>query len=280
MEQEIDFRGEKGNGIRRLAWSTDLHFDAAEKSQFFLYKDLLEVFEPDVVLIGGDISNGVGSMDYLASLSEKIPKPFYFVLGNHDFYYGSIRAIREEASKLCERHPRLHYLTNGGVISLTKETALIGHDGWSDGRAGDFLSSEVMLNDYFLIDELKKLTHEERLLKLNALGDQSAHYLEKQLRKALQTHSRVIILTHVPPFEESCLYGGVPADKDWSPHFVCKANGVVIEKVMKEHPDHSLLVLCGHSHWGQDINILPNLRVVTGHSELGIPNVQCIVLIN
>ena len=280
MEQEIDFRGGLGNGIKRLAWSTDLHFDAAEKAQFILYKDLLKAYEPEMILIGGDISNGAGSIDYLVNLSDEIKKPIYFVFGNHDFYYGSIKAIREEAKKVCSRHRGLHYLTDSSVISLTKETALIGHDGWSDGRAGDFLGSDVLLNDYFLIEELKKLNHEERLKKLNALGDESAKYLEKQLRSALKTHSRVILLTHVPPFEESCLYGGVPADKDWSPHFVCKAVGETVEKVMKEHPEKSLLVLCGHSHWGQDINILPNLRVVTGHSELGIPNVQCIVLIN
>lgn len=266
--------------MKRLAWSTDLHFDACVRAHFNLYKDLLKAFEPDAVLIGGDISNGVGSLDYLKSLSEDIPRPFYFVFGNHDYYYGSIRTIRKEAEQLHSRYPHLHYLTDGGVISLTKETALIGHDGWADGRAGDFLSSDVMLNDYFHIDELKKLTHEERLKKLNSFGDEAAKYLEKQLRKALKTHQRVILLTHVPPFEESCLYGGVPADKDWSPHFVCKAGGEAIETVMKEHPDRSLLVLCGHSHWGQDINILPNLRVVTGHSELGLPNVQSLILIN
>jgi predicted MPP superfamily phosphohydrolase len=280
MEQEIDFRSAEGGQVIRLVWSTDLHFDAADQSLFTLYEDLVAAFEPDAMLIGGDISNGMGSFDYLVKLQEKLGKPLYFVLGNHDYYYGSIPATREHAKKVCRSHPSLHYLSDSNVIALSKTTALIGHDGWADGRAGNFLASDVLLNDYFLIDELKKLNHEERLSKLNRLGDEAAEYLRKQLNKALNTFERAVLLTHVPPFEEACLYGGVPADDDWAPHFVCKATGAVIEQAMKDRPDKELLVLCGHCHWGQDIQILPNLRVVTGHSELGVPNVQSLVLIN
>lgn len=280
MGHEIDFRNEDGGPIKRLIWSTDLHFDAADRSQYQLFFNLVIAHEPDFILIGGDISNGISSLTHLKNLAKLIDKQFYFVLGNHDFYYGSIVEIRREASKMTAEIPRLHYLTDNGIISLSEKTALIGHDGWSDARAGDFLSSDVMLNDYLLIDELKRLNHEERFEKLHELGDEAALYLKNQLVKALEKHERVVLLTHVPPFEESCLYEGLPAQSNWTPHFVGKTVGDSIEKIMKEHPNQELLVLCGHSHWGQDIQILPNLHVVTGHSELGIPNVQGLILIN
>lgn len=280
MGYEIDFRNEDGGAVKRLIWSTDLHFDAADKNQFKLYCDLVAAHNPDMILIGGDISNGTPSLGYLTSLANNFRKPIYFVFGNHDYYYGSIQKNRAEAHQLCGHINSLHYLTEAGVFALTKNTGLIGHDGWADGRAGDYHNSDVMLNDYFLISELNRLTHQGRFEKLNQLGNEAAAYLKKQLIEALKTYDRVIVLTHVPPFEESCLYEGQPADSNWLPHFVSKATGEVLEEVMKNHPTKSVLVLCGHSHWGHDIEILPNLRVVTGHSELGLPNVQGLILIN
>jgi predicted phosphohydrolase len=280
MGDELDFRSDVEGVLKRLVWSTDLHLDAADKSQYRMFFDLVAEHEPDFVLIGGDISNGAASFNHLTELARIIKKPFYYVLGNHDFYYGSILRIREQADRLAEQYPSVIYLTSSGVIALSKHTALIGHDGWADGRAGDFLHSDIMLNDYFLIEELKQLSQEKRLQKLNDLGLEAAKHFREQLMTAFRNYERVILLTHVPPFAEACLYEGRPSDINWLPHFVCQVAGEVIEDVMTRYPSKELLVLCGHSHWGADVNILPNLRVVTGHSELGIPNVQRLIFIN
>lgn len=281
MSDEIDFRSEgKEAPVKRVVWSTDLHFDAGDRSKYHLFFDLLASYEPDIVLIGGDISNGDISLAYLSNLAQVINKQCYFVLGNHDFYYGSITKTRERARQLSEKFPKLCYLTDRGIFQLSDTTALIGHDGWSDGRAGDFMNSNVMLNDYLYIEELKRLNHEERLVKLNQLGQESADYLKKEVEKAFETYERAIVLTHTPPFEKSCLHKGLPADDNWLPHFVCKAMGEALEKVMLHHPEKHLLILCGHTHWGHDIQILRNLRVVTGQSELGIPSVQGLIFVN
>jgi 3',5'-cyclic-AMP phosphodiesterase len=280
MTQEIDFRNANGAPIKRLVWSTDLHLDAADRSQYKIFFELVKAYEPDMILIGGDISNGTSSFLHLNNLIKLIDKPFYFVFGNHDFYYGSITQTRKEATALAKETSRLHYLTSEGIIPLSEDTALIGHDGWADARAGDFLNSDVLLNDYFLIEELKKLTPEERFQKLHELGDEAANAIKPKLLKALETYKRVVLLTHVPPFEESCLYEGVPSGPNWTPHFVSQIMGETLETIMKNHPEQQLLVLCGHSHNGQDIQILPNLRVVTGQSELGNPNVQGLIFVN
>jgi predicted phosphohydrolase len=280
MNYEVDFRNENGSNFKRLVWSTDLHLDAIGKAQYRQYFDLLAAYEPDIVLIGGDISNGVASFNHLTQLAKVINKTIYFVLGNHDFYYGSIAKIRELAQKFSQEYPHIVYLTDNKIIPLSEQTALIGHDGWSDARAGNFFESEIMLNDYFLIDELKNATIEERQLKLHQLGDEAALFLKKQLIKAFKIYQRVVLLTHVPPFEEACAYQGEVGDPNWTPHFVSKVTGEVIEQVMKDHPEKQLLILCGHAHWGNDVEILPNLRVVTGHSELGNPNVQGLIFVN
>ncbi len=280
MTHEINFRDDSGASIRRLIWLTDLHLDAIDKAQYRMFHELIASHEPDLVLIGGDISNGTASLMHLANLEKLIDKQFYFVLGNHDFYYGSIAQTRRMAHALTKSNSKIQYLTDNGIIQLSKHTALIGHDGWSDARAGDFLNSDIMLNDYYLIEELKRLNQEERMLKLHELGTEAAGFLKKQLIKAFKIYTHVVLLTHVPPFEEACLFDGKPSDANWSPHFVGKATGEALKDVMQHHPEKQLLVLCGHSHHSQDIFILPNLHVVTGQSELGLPDIQGLIFVN
>ena len=280
MIYEIDFRAETHEFPKKIIWATDLHLDAADKAQHRLFCELAISYEPDIVLIGGDISNGETSLIHLRQLAKLIKKPLYFVLGNHDFYHGSIYNIRKIAHEITEEFPNVKYLTDGGVVPLSEQTALIGHDGWYDGRSGDFMHSDIMLNDYFLIDELKKLSQDARLHKLNQLGSEAADYLKKTLIEAFEKYDRVIILTHVPPFAEACFYDGRICDANWAPHFVGQATGEALEDVMGRYLSKQLLVLCGHTHSGNDVEILPNLRVVSGQTELGVPNVQGLILIN
>lgn len=265
---------------KKLLWLTDLHLDAADVALTGEFLNKLKSYEPSALLIGGDISNGYGSLLRLKEIASKIGCEVYFVLGNHDYYYGSISNIRKMAMLLVQEIPVLHFLTQSNVIELTSETALIGHDGWSDARQGDFLHSTVVLNDYFLIDELKELTPLERLRKLNALGTESAKHLEKVLRTALESYSRIVLLTHVPPFIEACWTEGKMSDDNWAPHFVNKTTGEVLKNIMEAHPDQELLVLCGHSHEFADVHVLPNIRVLTGESKLGVPSVQGVIEID
>lgn len=277
MPHELIFSKKEQSTQLRLAWITDLHLDAAEEERVKQFIELLKNQNPDGILIGGDISNGIHSLIHLKEFATLIPKPFYFVLGNHDYYFGSIRDIRELTKKASEEFETGRYLTDGGVVKLTPNTALIGHDGWSDARAGDFLSSTIMLHDYLLIDELKDLTPEERMSVLNGLGKEAADALAKDLKSAFTQFDRVILLIHTPPFQESCRYDGEMCDENWAPHFVCKAVGDMLVKEVGAHPEKEVLVLCGHSHYSADQQILPNLRVLTGHCELGKPSVTGII---
>jgi predicted MPP superfamily phosphohydrolase len=45
-------------------------------------------------------------------------------------------------------------------------------------------------------------------------------------------------------------------------------------EVMHAHPERQALVLCGHTHGGGEVSILPNLSVRTGGAVYGAPVVQ------
>lgn len=279
MTFQIIFSETNEGPFRKLAWATDLHLDAADKKNHRLFFESMIQYQPNAILIGGDISNGSNSLIHLKHLAKLLKVPFYFVLGNHDFYYGSIQKIRQMAKQVSKEFQEARYLTDAGVMELTPSTALIGHDGWADGLEGDFLKSTIKLHDYFLIDELKDLSPQALWQRLNQLGAEAAEYLKATLIEALKKYERVILLTHTPPFREACLYQGKISDDNWAPHFVSKRMGEYIREVMLANPDKHLLVLCGHTHSGSDIHILPNLRVLTGQSDLGLPSVQGLVQI-
>ncbi len=261
----------------KLAWLTDVHLNFVEPDEVLAFWASVAAAEPDAVLIGGDIAEGSDISHHLRQMASVLDRPIYFVLGNHDFYRSSIRGVRAEVAELAQTDARLTYLTASDFVSLSSGIALAGHDGWGDGRAGDFFSSTVMLNDYFLIEEISRLPWDQRLQRLNALGDQAAEHAWKVLPRALAEHGRAIFLTHVPPFREACWHQGELSDDEWAPHFCCIALGEALKTIMQQSPERHLTVLCGHTHSSGEAQILPNLSVLTGGARYRFPAVQKIL---
>jgi 3',5'-cyclic-AMP phosphodiesterase len=258
----------------RLAWLTDVHLnfiDALAMQRFF--ESVAE--QADAVAISGDIAESHGLCHYLRRIEEIVKKPIFVVLGNHDFYRGSISQVRRLVTEVAEESKYLKYLTAMGVEALTPRTAIIGHDGWADGRLGDYDRSDVILNDHLLIAELAVCWNGVDLDKqrlrpiLTALADEAAGHFERVLEAAAAGYSNIIAVTHVPPFREAAWYQGRTSDDNFLPHFASKVVGDVMQKVMQAHSQSNLLVLCGHTHGGGEIKVLDNLRVLTGDAAYG-----------
>jgi predicted phosphodiesterase len=258
----------------RLGWLTDLHLNFVRPHERSAFYARLREQELDGLLIGGDIGEADSVAFFLSELEDEMKIPIYFVLGNHDFYRGSIRAVRAAVASQAAASRRLRWLPSSGVIPLTGDTALIGHDSWADGRVGDFFRSEVMLNDYVLIEELRVPNKRQRYARLNALGDEAADYLDTHVRQALSRWKKLLVLMHVPPFRESCWHEGRITDGDYLPHFACRVVGDRLAAIMRDHPDHSMTVLCGHTHSYGVARILDNLVVLTGGAQYGKPALQ------
>ena len=263
----------------RLAWMTDVHLnflEAADRRRFLeTVRD-----QADAFVISGDIAESPSITGILLEMEDALQKPVHFVLGNHDFYRGSIVKTRFDVASLIQGRELLTYLTISGVVELSPQTAIVGHDGWADARLGDFENSDVFLNDYVAIQELRKWKGEFALDKptlreaLNKLGDEAALHFENVLRQAVAQYPSVIAVTHVPPFKDAAWYNGRHSDDTFLPHFACKATGDVMRKVMGANPQSRLLVLCGHTHGSGEVQILENLLVLTGAAEYRNPLIQ------
>lgn len=265
--------------MKHLVWVTDIHLNFISTASVETFCRRIADAEPDAVLVGGDIGEAPNVAAYLQSMAERLARPIYFVLGNHDFYHGSMVEVRQAMAALTRQSEWLRYLPECGVVELTEYTGLLGHDAWGDGRIGDYAGSGVLLNDYRLIKGLTGLSKAARLHQLNALGDEAAEHLRRVLPDALAQFQRVLVLLHVPPFREACWHQGHISDADWLSHFTCKAVGDVLYEAMSARTDRQMTVLCGHTHGAGTAQILPNLAVKTGGAEYGWPNLQELLLV-
>src|SRR5262249_39282434 len=149
-----------GRMPHRAAWLTDIHLNFVTPQRVAELADAVRHLDVDSVLIGGDIGEAPDFAAHLEELAARIARPGYFVLGNHDYYRSSIGAVREQARRLSRAGRGVTWLPDADVVQVTAGTALIGHDGWADGRAADFMNSDVMLNDYWLIEDLSPIEDE------------------------------------------------------------------------------------------------------------------------
>ncbi|MBI2824471.1 MAG: metallophosphoesterase family protein [Planctomycetia bacterium] len=259
---------------KRVVWLTDLHFNFLTPEQVDAFLTPVADCRADAVLFSGDIAEAKTVAGYLRDMEDRLGVPIYFVLGNHDFYHGSIRQVRQHIAELTRHDPRLVWLNAAGVVELARHVGLVGHDGWADARLGDYERSLVMMNDYRLIEEFAGLSKEDRWPRLKAHADEAAEHIRRVLPEALARYPRVFLVTHVPPFREACWHDGKISNDEWLPHFASRAMGEALRAVMGGFPDRELIVLCGHTHGRGEARPADNILVLTGGAEYGAPEIQ------
>ncbi|HNT36180.1 MAG TPA: metallophosphoesterase, partial [bacterium] len=247
----------------KCVWLSDVHLNFLKKSAFIGFLRTLQEHEADAVLLSGDIAEAHRVCDYLFMIDVALQTKIYFVLGNHDFYRGSIIRTRQAVAELVQDSRYLVYLTQVGVVQLTPTTCLVGHDSWADGRLGDIERSDVEMNDFYLIEELAGLDSEERRDKLRELGEEAADHLRRVLTEAVKSYRDIFVVTHVPPFREACIHEGRISDDNYLPHYSCHSAGEVLRDTATSWPDHRFTVFCGHTHSAGQVRILDNLEVYT-----------------
>ena len=263
----------------KLAWLTDLHLNFLRPKARDAFIQSVRDTQPDAVLLGGDVDEAAEVATTLETLARAWGVPVYFVLGNHDFYHGSIAALRAQVRELTRRVSNLVYLDGAGVVALTPRTTLVGVDGWGDGGYGNAATSSVRLNDAVLIRELAIAGGSaERLEVVRRLGEEAGEHLRASLADVRT--AEVIVLTHVPPFREAAWHEGKPSGDDWLPFFACRSTGDALLDESHSHPEREMLVLCGHTHGAGECQVLPNLRVLTGGAEYGRPAVERMIEVN
>lgn len=265
----------------KLAWLTDIHLNFLDEDERIKFYQKIIRKTPDAIIISGDIAEGHSICDLLLEMLDTLKRPVYFVLGNHDYYGSSIDEVIRNISNLIKNNNQLCWLKTTGVLALNENTILLGQDGWADGRLGNFKNSRVELNDSRLITDLfqqRILGRNQLLEKMQSLADADAFALKSDLEKAVfRQPQKIIVITHVPPFKESCLYMGKVSGDDFLPYFGSKATGDVLMEIALDNPSIEFLTLCGHTHSKSFYQPLDNLIVKSGSAEYSHPRVQEVI---
>ncbi len=258
----------------KIAWTTDIHLEFLDDKKLDKYLQFLKDQVFDVLLVTGDIGTAGTVCNYLEKLARSLQVPVYFCLGNHDYYGGKIDAVRETVKHIASEIDFLNWLPEVGAARLADQVAILGHGGWADGRLGDYKNSTVRISDFIYIQDLAMLDDGQKLEKMQELADEAAEYFRIYVPRALDMADHVIVLTHVPPFQEAAWYEGKQSGPYWLPFFASEATGNVLQEIMESRPEKQMTVLCGHTHGEGVTDILPNLKVMTGNAQYRKPDIN------
>lgn len=215
----IRFFFKESEDTQKILWVTDTHFTLRDRS-INHFVELASSSKYSNVFITGDIAND-GILGILHLIEKKISKPIYFVLGNSDHnYYQEILNVQKSIKQNFEKSKFLHYLDNK-IIFLDEKYALIGFDGF----ANTWVANEYS-QFHKLIESLK--VNIEHSIKMDS--------------------KKIIILTHVPPFKESCWYRGKVSSGKQAEQYYCSALGNLLLDLSKKNKKIKFIVFSGHTH--------------------------------
>jgi predicted phosphodiesterase len=258
--------------MKKIIWLSDLHLDVVSKEKRDKFYKRLSKAPGDAVVITGDISKGRQLCTHLLELGEACgSRPIYFVLGNHDYYGSSFSRVHGEVESLCKKHKTLRHLGNGEIIPLGDNEALVGHGGWSDGRAGNGTNSRVRNPDFWSIDDFRGKEWRSCYGLMDSLGKESSTYFREVLPYALTSYRHVWIATHFPPFTQAVQFNGKPCNYDFQPHYTNMTLGYALWGMSTAFPGSSLSVLCGHTHSEISLPLRQNLHIHTAGATPGYP---------
>ncbi len=226
------------------------------------------------IVITGDISEDPYICTHLGWLDEYVTKdvPIWFVLGNHDFYFGGFKETREKVNRFCKGKSRLHHLPVSGVIKITENTALIGHEGWFDGGYANWFNNSVGMADYEYIREFK---WQDRTVIFDRMQEQALEFVKHigNSSKDVKSYKNLLVATHIPPWRENAVYQGQISNDMWMPCFSSKKSGDSLLALATNNPQTNITVLCGHSHGSAEHHVTKNMVCYTGFAKYGFPSI-------
>jgi predicted phosphohydrolase len=256
----------------KLIWVSDIHLNFLK--ELHQRQNFYKKLKGDAVVISGDIAESDCVVRLVEEMENHIQLPIYFVLGNHDFYGSNIASVKRSVKPLC-------YLPKSNYVALSASTALLGVDGWGDCRNGDYWRSRLTMSDWIYIEDLRKGYDQGMdFLKdaLQSLADKDAQALKRRVHRAIAAgYQKIIIVTHVPPFEEAALHAGRKSTPDGLPFFSSQILGTTILPIALKNPEVDFLWLSGHTHSRAVYKPCENMTVKVADAQYYHPQIEEII---
>ena len=239
---------------------------------------------PDAILITGDISISKRITYHLSVLERIVQRPIYFVLGNHDYYNGSIENTRVTMKELSNMSQYLKYLPTTPYVALSNTTAIVGHDCWYDAGYGDVARTNFAMRDWSVISEFAsenvmgssygRPNYEIIKTISKKLAYDGVIHIQNGIKAAAKYHKIIVIATHFPPFEEAHIYNGSRGGPGEMPWYTNKMLGDMLKQAAESYPKVRFEVFAGHTHGKFDGKITKNLYCHVGGAMYSAPKLQ------
>ena len=134
----------------RVLYMSDLHIEMTRRRRSLvdfcrgratpqLEPALKDVLPPDLIVLAGDIHNGLLSVAYADSLAKRFQVPVVLVAGNHEYYFQNLPEARQLMAKAASA-------TKGRVRFLDNEMFTLEHEGEKLHVLGSTLWTDFNLN--------------------------------------------------------------------------------------------------------------------------------------
>lgn len=170
---------------------SDLHMEIAPYN--------LQVFDADVIILAGDIAEGINGIEWAASLLDATDAHIIYIAGNHEFYHAELNDIRQKISAFCKGRNRLHYLENDEVI--INNIRFLGATLWTDFNLAQpedqettLRMSELSLTDFRLIQYHQSRFKVKDAIKMHL---DSVQYIGAKLHEGFA--GQTVVITHHAP---------------------------------------------------------------------------------
>jgi len=245
---------------KKYVWLSDTHLSMsvvpAMKRRFI---DRITSIKADGLIITGDISNGLWLESDLRYLAEHHPKPIYFVLGNHDYYWRHMGSVHEDVRRLCKEYTNLLWLSGqDNPIAIAPGVSLVGHEGWFDANCGDRDSTWWAIDRALNFDFWRVGDHVDQIYMWRQMSKMSADFIESMVESASKTSDVIYVATHFPPWPEASRADGKILEKLWYAYNTNTTLGKRLEKLASSTRSQ-IVVLAGHTHLSCNLTVAKNL---------------------
>ncbi len=249
MKVSSYYAGQEETHEMKIHLLSDLHQELAPEEPL-----KLPAVGADIIVLAGDIDNGVRGVQWAAAEASRLAKPVVYVPGNHE-YYGHSYPGTLEAMRATAAGTGVHLLDC--EMTVLHGTRFLGATLWTDfclcgnERQGEAMAvAERRLNDHF---QIRSSTGPGPLRAVDTLHAHRAarSWLEERLAEPFD--GPTVVVTHSGPSARSA----PPQYPRWplGPAFLSD-----LEPLMGR--DRARLWVHGHTHWCVDYEVA-GTRVVS-----------------
>jgi len=251
--------------IMKLHILSDLHNEFLRNGKFnshHKWTGRIPETDADIIVLAGDIDTGTRGAEWAIKESQRLGKPFVYVLGNHEFYGYEFKSLKEKIKNICV-DTSVSCLDCGELV--VDDVRIIGATLWTDYRAIESLPIEfVMLQIENVLADHHKIRFKsgENYKKFKAHHALTQHNIELNwLKKKLSDRfkGKTVVVTH------------------HGPHPVCQHPAFSVNELSAAfHSDLSELIdqysiklwIYGHTHANLD-RVISDTRILS--NQAGYP---------